>query len=139
MRHSKIYTREQIIEAIGEKYGSIENYAKEKGTSKQNISQKSLRQSRPYMKQLQEDGILYVIDNTRLLNQSIDMTTTGEKMIVNTNEGKKLHVEEHNHYSDSGYKEAYLEAKEKADIFKQLYETAIKKIKELEELQKRSI
>lgn len=56
MRHSKIYTREQIIEAIGEKYGSIENYAKEKGTSKQNISQKSiilLRQVYNFLKSFQ--------------------------------------------------------------------------------------
>lgn len=57
MSSYKKYTREQVIEAIREKFGSIEKYAELKKTSKQNISQKAIYQSKPFMKELREDGI----------------------------------------------------------------------------------
>jgi hypothetical protein len=64
MPRNKKYTREQIIEAIGEKFGSIENYAKSKGTSKQNISQKAWAQSRTFMKELEQDGVITYINSS---------------------------------------------------------------------------
>lgn len=70
MLTSKKYTREEIIRAICEEFGSIENYAKQRKTTPQNIYQKTLYQTSKFMNQLKTDGV--VIGGNILRNKSGD-------------------------------------------------------------------
>ena len=44
-----------------------------------------------------------------------DITSKGEMILANINDGKGLHAEEHHHHNSEGFKEAYLLAKEKIE------------------------
>lgn len=116
MARIKKYTREQIVEAITDKFGSIEDYASIYKTSKQNISQKALIQSPKFIKQLEKDGITSIIDNSVKFS-----VKSGRDSIVG---GSGADIEE--------LRKQLAKAEGKADTYKELYEQALVKIKELE-------
>jgi len=57
MKKKKFY-KEDIIDAIIDKFGSVDELAKHLGTSRQNIYGKIDRQSRGFMKELKESGLV---------------------------------------------------------------------------------
>ena len=129
----KKYTKEEVKEAIQDKYGTIKEYAELKKVSPASLSGRISKPSPKFVKQLKKEGIL--IDNS--LNQQIGELNPGGKLTVTANDGRKLKAEEHNYYSDSGYKEAYLELKERFSELKERYQESQERIRELEEKLKR--
>ena len=113
----------------------IKDYIKRKRINKTGLAEK-LKISRTTLYDwLDKDEHLDLIKESLLidnsLTQQIGKLNSGGEMTVTANDGKGLKAEEHNtYYSDSGYKEAYYEAKER---LKEAHE----KIRELEEKLKR--
>ena len=127
MASNKIYTKEFVKEAVRNKFGTIKNYAEFKKISRAAMSERISKPSSKFIFELKKDGVLE--DNS--LIQQIGKLNSGGEMTVTANDGKGLKAEEHNtYYSDSGYKEAYYEAKER---LKEAHE----KIRVLEEKLKR--
>ena len=79
----KKYYKEDIIEAILDKFGSIDEYAKYLGTSRQNIYGKIDRQSRNFMKSLKDSGVL--VNNGLQIGESNITDNKGEVNIGTEN------------------------------------------------------
>ena len=125
--------RNKIRAAIKLKWGTIKKYAEAKKIAETAMYERLQYLSDNSLVEFSQDGI--TIDNS--LNQNIGKLNSGGEMTVTANDGKGLKAEEHNYYSDSGFKEAYRQLNERFSDLEKRHQEAQERIRELEEKLKR--